>query len=347
VLLASLDPSLARYDQPRTDEFYRQLEDRLAAIPGVRAVGQTSYLPLSQDGAEVAAIVPEGIDLPAGTDSITAGRARVDAGYFDAIGIPIVAGRRFDRRDTADSPRVAIVNRGMADRFWPGQNAVGKRLRLAVSGEWAEIVGVAANHKFRLFTQTATPFVFVPRVQQPLARSTLVIRTTVASASVSPALRASVAALDPAMPIVGLRTMEDYYYANAKNLNVVVVRTIAAMGAMGLVLALIGLYGLMAYAVSRRRREIGIRMAVGAQPASVLYLFLRQATVPPAVGVVAGVVISAAVGNALQSVFPGTGGDAVTYLLVVPLVVAVAMLAAYVPVRAAARIDPVVALRAE
>jgi ABC-type antimicrobial peptide transport system permease subunit len=139
--------------------------------------------------------------------------------------------------------------------------------------------------------------------------------------------------------------MEAFYHQNARNLNTVVVRTIAGMGAMGLALALIGLYGLTAYAVSRRTREIGIRMAMGAVPGSVLRMILRQGTIPSVAGVAFGIIASAAVGGALQAVFPGTGGDVFTYLMIVPVVVVVVMLAAYVPARRAAHIDPLLALR--
>ena len=149
------------------------------------------------------------------------------------------------------------------------------------------------------------------------------------------------------MPILAMRTMEDFYDANAKNLNRIVVRTVAGMGVIGLILALVGLYGLMAYAVSRRTREIGIRMAVGAMPGSVLRMILGQGSLPVAAGVALGILFSVAVGGLIQSVFPGTGGDVATYLFVVPLVVVVAMLAAYVPARRAAHIDPLVALRQE
>ena len=139
--------------------------------------------------------------------------------------------------------------------------------------------------------------------------------------------------------------MEAFYNTNSKNLNTVIVRTIAGMGALGLVLALIGLYGLMAYAVSRRTREIGIRMAMGARPASVLRMVLRQGVLPSLGGIAVGVLASIAVGGVIESMFPNTGGDAVTFLLIVPGVVGVVMLAALVPARRAARIEPLVALR--
>ncbi len=347
LLLTSLDTKLARYEEQQSEDFYRRLEARVAAIPGVRSVALTTSVPLSQDGTERASFVPEGYELPEGVQTLTAMAARVDEGYFDTIAVAIVSGRSFDRGDVAAAPRVAIVNRGMAASYWPGADPVGKRIRLTTTDEWAVIVGVAADSKHRLFVPTSTPMLYLPRLQSRPPRNTLLVRTDRDSAGLAAPVRAAILAIDRDMPILSMRTMEDFYYANSKNLNVVVVRTIAAMGAMGLLLALIGLYALMAYAVSRRTREVGIRMALGAMPGSVLRMFLRQGTLPSAGGIAFGVAASAAVGGLIQSVFPGTGGDLVTYLLVVPVIVAVVLFAAYIPARRAARIDPFVALRQE
>ena len=346
LLLTNLDTALARYDQRQSDSFYQRLEERAAAIPRVTSVALTSFVPLSMDRLESLAIAPEGFDLPAGADSLTVAIARVDEGYFDTIGIPIVSGRGIQATDTLDAPRVAIVSRGMAARYWPGENPLGKRIRLeGQTSEWVEVVGLAADAKFRLFTPVSTPFLYLALRQYPSTRNTLVVRTEAESAAPAEQVRAAVTETGRDVPILGMRTMEAYYHASAKNLNTVVVRTIAGMGAMGLVLALVGLYGLMAYAVNRRTREIGIRMAMGALPTSVLRMVLRQGTLPASAGVLLGVLASTAVGGLIQAAFPGTGGDVFTYLLIVPVVVIVVLLAAYIPARRAAHIDPLVALR--
>ena len=348
IVLTSLDPGLARYDQRRSDAFYERLKERVVTIPRVTSGALTSFVPLTQDGGDRASIVPEGFVLPPGTPDLTVAAARVDERYFDTIGIPIVEGRAFQETDTADSPRVAIVSRGMAARYWPGQNPIGKRIRLTGTNEgWAEIVGIAADAKFRLFTPNATPFLYLPRLQSPTKRATLVVRTDAESEAVAAPVRAAILETDREVPILSMRTMEAFYHANTRNLNTVVVRTVAGMGTMGLVLALIGLYGLTAYAVSRRTREIGIRMAVGALPGSVLRMILRQSTLPSIAGVVFGVIASVAAGGLIQRTIPGTAGDLVTYLLIVPLVVVVVMMAAYIPARRAAHIDPLIALRQE
>jgi len=344
IVLTNFDPLLARYDQRQSDVFYQRIKERVAAIPQVISVALTSYVPLNQDGGQSLAIVPEGFALPPGTDSLSVTAARVDEGYFETIGISIENGRGVLATDTADAPRVAIVNRGMANRYWPGDEPLGKRIRLT-DGAWAEIVGVAADAKFRLFTSNSTPFLYLPHQQNPLTRATLVVRTEAESEALASELRAAILETDRTVPILSMRTMEDFYYANAQNLNTVVVRTIAGMGTMGLALALIGLYGLTAYTVSRRTREIGIRMAVGAVPKSVLQMILRQGTLPSVGGIAGGVVASIAVGGLVQGIIPGTATDAITFLLIVPVVVVVVMLAAYIPARRAAKIDPLMALR--
>jgi len=344
IVLTNFDPLLARYDQRQSDIFYQRIKERVAAIPQVISVALTSYVPLNQDGGQSLAIVPEGFALPPGTDSLSVAVARVDEGYVETVGIGIENGRGVLATDTADAPRVAIVNRGMANRYWPGDEPLGKRIRLT-DGAWAEIVGVAADAKFRLFTSNSTPFLYLPHQQNPLTRATLVVRTEAESEALASELRAAILETDRTVPILSMRTMEDFYYANAQNLNTVVVRTIAGMGTMGLALALIGLYGLTAYTVSRRTREIGIRMAVGAVPKSVLQMILRQGTLPSVGGIAGGVVASIAVGGLVQGIIPGTATDAITFLLIVPVVVVVVMLAAYIPARRAAKIDPLMALR--
>ena len=346
LLLTTLDPRLARLDQRQTDAFYERVKERAAAVPGVTAAAVTSFVPFSMGGGNLTAIVPEGVDLAPGTDDIRAAAARVDDNYLDTMGIPIVSGRGLHASDTRDTPRVAVVSRGFAARFWPGQNPLGKRFRVGgPEAEWTEVVGVAADVKFQLFTPTSVPFLYLPRRQNPSTGSTLVVRTAGEPATVAAAVRTAVLETDRDVPVVSMRTMEAFYHANSKNLNTVVVRTIAGMGAMGLALALIGLYGLTAFAVSRRTREIGIRMAMGALPASVLRLIMRQGALPAAAGIVLGVLASLAAGGAIESVFPNTGGDALTFLLIVPAVLVVVTLAMYVPARRAALIDPLAALR--
>jgi predicted permease len=350
MLLASFEPSLARYDPARTESFYIQIKDRARALPGVTSVGMSSVMPLNQDYRDPVVIVPDGFQLPAGTENVIVLSSRIDEGYLDAMSISVAAGRGIQSNDTANTPRVALVNEAMAARYWPGQNAIGKRVRL-VSREgqpWAEVVGVTSNSKYNWIGEAPTPWMYLAQRQDIGVRTTLVIALSGASASVAPALRSIVQEIDPNMPITSVRTMEDFYLGNATG----IVRTLTAvtgtMGLLGLVLALVGLYGLVAYAVARRTREIGIRMAVGAQSSSVLRMVLRHGLVLSASGVALGVIGSIAAGSLLRAIFPAaTAIDIGTFLLVVPLLVAVTLFAAYLPARRAARIDPLVALRQE
>jgi predicted permease len=347
ILLVSLNPALARYDDEKTDAFYRLLKERVRGMPGVTTVGLSSFVPLSQSASDGASIVPEGYTMAVGASNIPMPAARIDESYLDTIGIAIVRGRGFAATDTVTSPRVAIVSRATAARYWPGADPVGRRFRLdKADGPSVEVIGVAADTKYRLFTPSSADFVYLPRAQNPIPRSTLLVGVSGSAATLAGPVSDAVRALDPAMPVQSMRTMEDYYYASARNFNTVTVRTVAGMGVAGLVLALAGLYGLVAYAVSRRTREIGIRMALGAVPQSMLRMVLWHGWLPTAAGMLAGVLLSAAAGRLLRSAFQGGAGiDAGSYLLVVPAVLVVVTAAAYVPARRAARLDPLVALR--
>jgi len=344
LVLQSVDPTLASYDASRTESFFQRLEQRARTLPGVTSASVTSFVPLSFEGDPIV-VAPEGFSLPKGSQGLRIPSARIGEDYLDTIGVRVVQGRGFTSVDTADAPLVAIVTRGTAARYWPGGNPIGRRMRVGDDSRWVQIVGVAADSKFQLFAPASADLVYLPRRQRPGGRSTLVVATAGTSASLADPLRATVAALDPGVPIRSVRTMEDYYDISSRNMNLVVVRTIAGMGTMGLFLAVIGLYGLMAYAVSRRTREIGIRMALGALPGSVLGMVLRQGSMPTAIGLVAGMAASVAAGWGIDAMFPTTPGDQRAQFFVVPLVALVAMVAAYLPARRAARIEPLTALR--
>jgi len=350
MLLSTFDPQLARYDDTQADGFYTRLKERVRALPGVQSVGMTSVMPLNQDNRQSVAIVPEGFQMPRGIESISVLASRIDEGYLATLGIQVRRGRGVDITDTTETRLVVVINQAMATRYWPGQDALGKRVRLITrpGQPWAEIVGVTADNKFNWIGEAPTPWLYVPQRQDSGKRSTLVVASAGASASIATAIRDVIRDLDPNMPISGLRTIEEFYYGNAIGIVMVLVRVVGAMGMLGLALAMIGLYGLVAYAVARRTREIGIRMAVGAKPAVVLRDVLRHGFLLAGSGMVLGAAGCVAAAGFLRGVFPNTGGiDVTTFMLVVPLLVAVTLLASYVPARRAARIDPLRALRME
>jgi putative ABC transport system permease protein len=296
-------------------------------------------------------LAPEGFTFPAGTTFVRIRSARVDEGYFQTLNIAIHRGRAFRSSDDATAPRVAIVNETFAARYWPGGDALAKRIRLTESGgAVAEIVGIAANHKYRGLSEGAVEFVYFPWAQEPSNDTTLLVQTSGEPEATAAPLRQAVLSVDQRMPVLAMRTMDDFFQASTVIFSTVIVRIVAGMGSMGLALALIGLYGLVAYSVSRRTREIGIRVAVGANPGSVLRMVLHHGLLLSLCGTGAGVLGSVAVRGALRAVFPFddvANLESTTHLLVVPALFAITLLAAYIPARRAARLDPLMALRHE
>jgi predicted permease len=349
MLLVSLNPALAGYDTDRTDRFYRQLVDRVRTLPSVQSVGLTSVVPLNQDSRDTSIIVPEGYQFASGSESVAVSSARVDEGYLETMDIPLVGGRGFRSTDSANAPPVAIVNRTMAARYWPNQDPIGKRLRVGgITGPWVQVVGVAADSKYNWIGEGPTPFLYLPRRQNALPSGKLLVATDGPAAALVTPLRDVLRELDPDLPTSPIRTMEAFFQGSAVSGVTRAIPVVGAMGVMGLVLALVGLYSLMAYAVARRTREIGIRLAVGAAPGFVLGMILRHGAQLVMGGIALGLLGSAAIGGLLRALLPSRGGiDVTTYLVVVPALAVVTLLAACIPAYRASRIDPLVALRQE
>lgn len=349
MLLARFDPRLVQYDAGRTARFYEQLLEGARGIPGVRSAALSQTPPLDLNAFEALQFVPEGFDLPPERKSFTAPMDAVDPGYFETLGIPIVRGRGFLPSDDADSPRVAIVNQEFVKRWFPEREAVGERIRIGgAEGEALEIVGVAQTVMYRESNARREEFVYLPYAQHPKARMVLLLRTHGEATGWVDPLRELVRSLDSNLPIVETRTYDDLYRYHAVEGPGVAIKLVGAMGSVGLMLAVAGLYGLVAYNVSRRTREIGIRMAIGAAPTGVLRLFMGKGLVLVGVGTLFGLAMGVAVEKLMNAMIFETGGvDLVAYLVVVPAMLAVTMLAAYVPARRAARIAPTLALRCE
>jgi ABC-type antimicrobial peptide transport system permease subunit len=265
------------------------------------------------------------------------------------MGVPIIRGRCFLPSDTSDAPRVAVVNEQFAKHYWPDSDAVGKRFRLdSVTGTPVEIVGVAQTIKYKDTFDKAIDFMYLPLAQHPVARMVLLVRSSGDPLQLVKPVKDVVRTLDPNMPMLEMRTYEDLYRYAAVDGPAVAVKLVGSLGAVGLILAVAGLYGLVAYNVSRRTREIGIRMAIGAGPADVLRLVMGKGLVLVGTGTVIGLAMGFALERLLNSMLFNAGGvDLAVYVVVVPLMVLVTMLAAYVPARKASRIAPTVALRYE
>ncbi len=355
LLMMSFDPSLVHYDEAETRQFYERVIERTRAVPGVKAATLASNVPMENDGIGAAAIRPEGYQLPDGQDAVTVFAARVDEHYFSTLGIPILQGRGFREEDSATAPGVAIVNERLGHKYWPGQDPIGKRFQLLVDGgqRWVEIVGVAKNSKYIFLAEPPTDFLYLPHRQNPQPHLVLLIESVGDPAGLVAPLREVVRSLDRNQPIYNVRTMEEFYQMRTISTFNIIIGTVGAMGLMGLGLAIVGVYGLMSYAATRRTREIGIRMAIGADRQSVLRMVLRQGAVLGAAGLALGMLGGLGAQRLLLSIFPiplGPGEgvfDPVSLLIVGPLVLAVTLVAAFVPARRASLIDPIKALRYE
>jgi putative ABC transport system permease protein len=345
------NPGLLQYSEKQGQQFFEQVADRARLVPGVKSVTLTSFIPMDGGSGPVAA-VPEGFQFPTGTDSASFFTAMVDDHYFRTMGLPILKGRGFQTTDSAISPKVAVVNEQIAQHYWPGQDPIGKRFRLNdARAPWVKIVGLAKTSKYSFLLESAPEFVYFPYRQRPQLRMALLVESTDDPASLAAPVREMIRSVDPNQPIYNLRTLDETYQMRSVTILNIIVRLIGSMGLMGLALAIVGLYGLVTYAATRQTKEIGIRMAIGASQFDVLRMVLRQGMVLAVAGLGVGLAASVIANRALTSVFP-TGPDRasidfVGFLLVGSAVLAVTLLAAFLPARRASRINPTEALRCE
>ncbi len=351
LLMARFNPGLVQYDAAQTQRFYTLLAERARQLPGVRHAALTRNPPLSLERFGQVAFVPDGLEMPPDRESLTSTMDRVDEGFFDALGVRVVRGRGFSASDREGGTRVAVVNERFAARYWPDRDAVGQRIRLGSGkGEAVEIVGVAQNIKYLTPSKSEPPmdFVYLPLAQHPTARMVLLLRTDGDPLQWVAALEDAVRAIDPNMPISGIRSYEDLYRYHAVEGPGVAIQLVGTLGMVGLLLASAGLYGLMAYNVNRRTREIGIRMAIGASKRDVVRLVMGKGLGLVGTGTLIGLAMGFGVERLMNSmVFDAGRIDTVVYLAVVPAMFLVTMLATYIPARRASRIAPTLALRCE
>ncbi len=348
LLMATVDTSLVRYTAAQANGFFEDLTDRIRELPGVERVSLATGIPMSND-LDIETVVPEGFRFAIGQGTATVLASWVDQYYFPAMGLSVLSGRNFLAQDTLNAPLVAIVNQQFAHHYWPDQNPLGKRLRVVDGSSAASVmvVGVVSTSKYVSIAEGPTDFVYFPFRQKHIRRADLLIQSAGDAGGLAAAVRRAVRRLDPNLPVYNVRTMAEFYGTRATNTVSVLTWTIAGMGAVGLSLALIGLYGLVAYDASRRTREIGLRMAIGADRAAVLRMVLRQGVVLAAVGLVAGLAMGEGASALLRAAFVSgrSGSDLAAALIVSPVVLAVTLIAAYLPARRASRLDPMRALR--
>ncbi len=340
-------PTDSAYTPARTARFYQELLEKSRSVPGIKSAAIGASLPMTT-GLQALFVVPEGYEFPTGQESAQVPVNYVSDGYFETFAIPILAGRGFLPTDRADSPRVAVVNEAFGRRFFKG-NPVGKRLRIARNEDWIEIVGVTVTGHYSGPFEGPFSFVYLPVKQQPQQRMTLVAETYNDPAAMAGPLREMVHSIDPNIPISSVRTMEDVFDQRAVKVGHLLVGVVGVLGSMGLMLALVGLYAIVAYQVSLRTREIGIRMALGAAKLQVMKMVLKQSGIMAISGAAIGTVLSIVSSGVLKT---GLGPQVVPlnplwFVATVFALLATTLIAAAVPARTASRIDPQRALRQE
>jgi macrolide transport system ATP-binding/permease protein len=343
LLVASMDPSLARYKEPQGRAFYRQLEDRVRGLPGVRSVALGQHVPLGITGSNTALVV-EGYEMARDQKNLSVSFSTVDEHYLPLMQIPLLSGRNFDQHDTETAAPVAIVNETMAKTYWPKRSAIGGKI--TKDGKTLEVVGIAKDIKYRDLSEQPMPFLYLPFAQQYSSFMALHVETIGDPAALGGAVMAEIRKLDPGTPVTDLQTMQHFFTEGALFGNRLVTQIVTSIGFLGFVLATAGLYGVIAYSVSRRTREIGIRMAVGADPKAVARLVLRQGLTLTITGAAIGLALSLVASELMKSLLVGVSArDPWIYAMVPVILAAISMLACYVPARRAARVDPLVALR--
>jgi putative ABC transport system permease protein len=351
LITVRLDPRQIGYDEDRTIEFYNTLQRRVAAWPDVTSVAVAFTTPMSYlvGGGS---IFIEGQPAPTSSQPPASFMNHVGHGYFDVMGIPIVRGRAFveeDERQHSTTRKIAIVNEAMAARYWPGQDPIGKRFHAYnVNEPLLEIVGVARDSKYVLVFEAPRPYIYLPLVRD-ISLRTLHVRAAGQPALLAPRLEREINDLAPDLPIADLRTMNESL-AGIFGYLIFRVGAIQAtgMGVLGLTLALIGVYGVVSFGASLRTREIGIRVALGAQPRDILRLMLGQGLQLVAVGVLVGLAASVAMARVLSRFLPLVdAADWITFAGVAAGLAALALWACYLPARRATRVPVMTALRHE
>jgi predicted permease len=345
VMNLSLPASDDKEQQKRNALFYQQLLERLGQLPGIVAIGGINGLPMTDTGADGTFLIDN--------DPSRTGHAEyrlASSGYFAAMGIPLLRGRMFDASDGANAPPAAVVSQSLAQKYFPGTDPIGQRIQFGNmdgDGRLLEIVGVVDNVREGGLDRAPALTVYANAFQRPQSNSlAMVVRAQGDPATLIPAMRQAAQSLNPDMPTT-FRTLTEVYSSSldARRFSLVIFGVFASVA---LILAMLGLYGVISYAVAQRTQEIGIRLALGAQGRDVLRLILRQGMTLTLFGVALGLVASFALTRLMASLLYGVSvTDPLTFVLVSLLLVGVALVACYFPARKATKVDPIVALRNE
>lgn len=338
-----------KYRRQQVNTFYDQLLERVRNLPRVKSAAGIDPLPLSNTDVTTNFVV-EGAPVVNLADRPDAGRRIITPGYFQTMGIPILKGRSFTEQDRENTPNVIVVNEALASRYWPNEDAIGKRLSFEDDpGKplWREIVGVAGNVKHKALEIDVMPEVYFPYQQFPGNFMNLVVHTDSDPVSMIPAIRNQVLSIDKDQPVADIMTMEQRLARSVASSRFVML-LLSSFSVLALGLAAVGIYGVMAYLVTQRTQEIGVRMALGAQRHDVLRLVVGKGMVLAIIGTAIGLGAALALTRLMRSLlFEVTPTDWLTFVIASMVLLTVAVLACYIPARRATKVDPLVALRYE
>jgi len=346
LLLASYDLARQGYEGERARVAHERLLEAIRAMPGVESVSAARSAPVQSSGMRVS-VEPEGY-TPRPGEVVNVDFNVVTPGHFDTLGVPLRGGRDLAASDREGSPSVVVVSQSLAERFWPGQDPIGKLLRdLGPRGAAHVVVGVVADVKLRQLTEDPRPIVYVPLAQWPMPRMTLAVRTSLPTREAVVSLRAAVARVDPELPLFRVRTLEDHIAASLARERLLA-GLFTAFGGLALVLSWAGLYGLVSFVTASRTREIGVRMALGAAATDVVRIVVGQGLRLAAVGLVVGLGVAIALARLLSGLLYGVHPvDLPTLAVVAALALLAGAAAGHLPARRAVRIEPGAALRHE
>jgi predicted permease len=343
----AFDTDMVRYSPERGIEFWRTALQRVRALPGVQSAGLVSpTLPFTFNFNQHEVRI-DNRTYTEGQRAEIIENVAVSPGYLDTLGVEVLEGRDVDATDISGSPGVAVVNQTMARRYWPNESALGHTFQVAANKRVYRIVGVVADHKRHGVLESASPFIYYAEAQRPSRYNFLLARTSGDAGALLATMRRELLSMEPGLVFMVSNTMRDNLEATLLPARVGAVLA-TAFGGLGTLLAGIGLYGVIAFSVTRRTREIGVRMALGAQPAGVLSMVMRQGLAIVAIGLVGGGVLAAGAATALRGLLYGiTPFDPIAWGLAIAAMLIAATIANYVPARRAMRVDPVTALRTD